>query len=469
MDGDDRISFLPEDIKLSILSRLVIKEAVRTSALARSWRYTWTRLPSLCLGRYLDRLGDTSEDFDFRPVSSTWIQRVNHLVSSLQGPFLLFQLSLLLNKNIVPSNRPQRLLDLLFQKGGVQTLHLCCEYSNTMTEPDQPAPFFMNIPLPVPVPYRFDSYHHSHKVKLRLPPFHSLKVLLLEGCQLVLPDQFRGLHSLTALSLSDVIISHHHLHLLLDTSKNLTTFKFVAQDLDLVPHLSLNISLPLLTNVEFVITEMVDKICLVSTPRLEQAYISVGGFESKKLAWVTLGLLNGVSMVSSLSLDSHVLETLSLLALPISFSFPQLKSLVLPLHVDTLDKRTCDVFHWLLKSIPFLEELHLKVLSFSEQTEGVATQMRELLVKKQNGISCLNQTLKRVTISMYVLRKVMAGITVVKFFLLNAKVLKLMKILYPDNNDELSMIEELKKVEVASSDAKVVMYNTTTEVTVNVK
>ncbi|KAJ1685009.1 hypothetical protein LUZ63_016399 [Rhynchospora breviuscula] len=463
----DRISFLPEDIKISILSRLVLKEAVRTSVLARSWRHTWTLLACLRLGRHLDPLGDTSKDFDSRPVSSTWIQRVNHLVSSLRGPFLLFELSLLFLLDMVPSNLLQRLLHLLLQKGGVQTLDLCFCYSDAVTQP-QPAPFFLNLPLPVPVPLRLHPYH-SHKVKVRLPPFHSLKVLQLEGCQLLLPNKFQGFHSLTTLSLSNVIISNLHLHLLLDTSKNLTTFKFVAQDLDLAPDLSLNISLPLLTNVEFRINEMVDKICLVSTPLLEQAYISVRNFESKKLTQVTLGLLTGVSMVSSLRLDSHVLQTLSLLALPFSFSFPQLKCLAFFLNVDTLDKRTCDVFHWLLKSMPFLEELHLKLLSFSKKTEGVATLMRELLVKKQNGISCLDQSLKRVTISMYLLLKVMTGITVVKFFLLNAKVLKLMKILYSGDDDELSMIEELKKVEVASSDAKVVMFNITTKVTVNVK
>ncbi|KAJ4752613.1 hypothetical protein LUZ62_087018 [Rhynchospora pubera] len=463
----DRISFLPEDVKISILSRLVVKEAVRTSVLARSWRHIWTLLPSLRLGRYRDSLGDTCNDFDHSTVSSTWIQRVNHLVSSLQGPFLLFELSLLFVLDMVPSNLLQRLLHLLLQKGGVQTLDLSFSYSDKVMPP-QPAPFFLNLPLPVPVPLRLHSYH-SLKVKVWLPPFHSLKVLQLEGCQLVLPNQFQGFHSLTALSLSDVIISNHHLHLLLDTSKNLTTFKFYARNLDLVPDLSLNISLPLLTNVNFEINEMVDKICLVSTPLLEQAYISVGNFESKKLAQVTLGLLNGLSMVSSLHLDSHVLETLSLHALPSSFSFPQLKCLTFILKVDTLDKRTCDVFHWLLKSMPFLEELHLQLLSFSKQTEGVATLMRELLVKKQNGFSCLNQSLKRVTISMYLLLNLMSGLTVVKFFLLNAKMLKLMKILYSDDDDELSMIEELKKVEVASSDAKVVMFNIRTEVTVDVK
>ncbi|KAJ4802425.1 F-box family protein [Rhynchospora pubera] len=438
----DRISFLPEEIKISILSCLQVKDAIRTSTLARSWRHVYTLLPSLRLGcfRDRDRLGDTSKDFDSCPVSSSWMQRVNHVVSSLQGPFLDFQLSL--HADFIPSSLLQSLLDLLFQKGGVQMLHLHCHYS-----------------------------FHSHKVIVRLPPFHSLKVLRLSGCQLILPKKFRGFHfhCLTTLSLYNVLISNHHLQLLLDTSKNLTTLMFYARDLDdLAPDISLNISfLPFLTYAQFGINVMVDKICLVSTPRLEEAHITVNSYVSEKLARVTLGLLTGVSMVSSLHLDCGVLKALSLLALPFSFSFPQLKCLMFFLNVASMDQRTRDVLHWLLKSMPFLEELDVKLLSFTKQTEGVATLMRELLVTKQNGVPCLDQTLKSVTIHLNLLKEVMTGISVVKFFLLNAKVLKLLKILYYDN--ELSLVEELQKVEVASLDAKVVMFNTKTKVTVNVK
>ncbi|KAJ4775562.1 F-box family protein [Rhynchospora pubera] len=434
----DRISFLPGEIKISILSCLQVKDAIRTSTLARSWRHVYTLLPSLRLGCFRDRLGDTSKDFDSRPVSSSWMQRVNHVVSSLQGPFLDVQLSL--HVDVIPSSLLQSLLDLLFQKGGVQMLHLHCHYS-----------------------------FHPHKVIVRLPPFHSLKVLWLSGCQLILPNKFRGFHfnCLTTLSLYNVLISNHHLQLLLDTSKNLTTFKFYAGYLDLNPHISLNISLPFLTYAQFGINVMVDKICLVSTPRLEEARITVNSYVSEKLARVTLGLLTGVSMVSSLHLDCEVLKALSLLALPFSFSFPQLKCLMFFLNVASMDERTRDVLHWLLKSMPFLEELNVKLLSFTKQTEGVATLMRELLVTKQNGVPCLDQTLKSVTIHLNLLKEVMTGISVVKFFLLNAKVLKQMKILYHDN--ELSLVEELQKVEVASLDAKVVMFNTKTKVTVNVK
>ncbi|XP_030460512.1 F-box/FBD/LRR-repeat protein At1g13570-like [Syzygium oleosum] len=43
----DKISQLPRDITDQILSRLPIKEAVRTSILSRKWRYKWSSVPQL--------------------------------------------------------------------------------------------------------------------------------------------------------------------------------------------------------------------------------------------------------------------------------------------------------------------------------------------------------------------------------------------------------------------------------------
>ncbi|ESR49055.1 hypothetical protein CICLE_v10033921mg [Citrus x clementina] len=38
---DDRIGKLPDDILISILSRLTIDEAARASVLSYRWRYSW--------------------------------------------------------------------------------------------------------------------------------------------------------------------------------------------------------------------------------------------------------------------------------------------------------------------------------------------------------------------------------------------------------------------------------------------
>ena len=41
------MSELPEEIVVSILSRLSLREAVRTSVLSKPWRYVWTSIPAL--------------------------------------------------------------------------------------------------------------------------------------------------------------------------------------------------------------------------------------------------------------------------------------------------------------------------------------------------------------------------------------------------------------------------------------
>ncbi|KAF8024308.1 hypothetical protein BT93_F1483 [Corymbia citriodora subsp. variegata] len=47
MNELDKISQLPRDVTDQILSRLPIKEAVRTSILSRKWRYKWSSIPQL--------------------------------------------------------------------------------------------------------------------------------------------------------------------------------------------------------------------------------------------------------------------------------------------------------------------------------------------------------------------------------------------------------------------------------------
>ncbi|KAL9226944.1 hypothetical protein vseg_002699 [Gypsophila vaccaria] len=49
-EGRDRITELPEDIKRHILSFLCTRDALATSCLSRTWRYTWVSLPCLNFG-----------------------------------------------------------------------------------------------------------------------------------------------------------------------------------------------------------------------------------------------------------------------------------------------------------------------------------------------------------------------------------------------------------------------------------
>lgn len=90
-------------------------------------------------------------------------------------------------------------------------------------------------------------------------------------------------------------------------------------------------------------------------------------------------------------------------------------------------------------------------------------------MKKQDGSRCLNQSLTSVTIKMSKLN-VITSIWMIRFLLLNANVLKLMRIEYNKGCEvEPSMIEELCKAKVTSSDAKLVIWRCEERVKINVK
>ncbi|KAJ4765534.1 F-box family protein [Rhynchospora pubera] len=427
----DRISALPVDIKVSILSRLVVKDAVRTSALARSWRHLWTLLPCLRLGYVGDKLGVTT--------GSRWLERVHHLVSSLKGPLVDLELFHSgfhsLHKNVSPLIH--RLLDLLLQKGGLEKLSLYIET------------------------------HGQPPVLIHLPYFPHLKVLRLDCCHLVLPAGFQGFNRLTTLTLKYAKISNDDLHVLIHTSPNLTTLSMF----DIVPStvpLSLNISMPLLKYLEFRINVPGEKVSVISAPSLEEAHFNYLRCSdgSLNMAQATLRLVMSVATVSTLNLSFDVLKYFSLVTLPCNFTFPRLRCLKLSLLINAnINKRTHDAFIWFLRSMPLLEELELLLSSYTSLNNRAAIQLKDLLAKNNNAFFCLNQTLKTVRINTGYLDDVITGITLVKFFLLNAKVLKLMKIACWESygmqpSFQARMIEEMPKVEV-SSDAKVIFEDIT--------
>ncbi|KAJ4765539.1 F-box/FBD-like domain protein [Rhynchospora pubera] len=440
MEEGDRISILPLEIKLSILSGVEVRDAVRTSALAQSWRHLWTLLPCLRVAYIRDKLGVPGHDYDMT-ASATWMGRVHRLLSSLRGPIFHFELTHSGLPYFVDDQSPlfQSLLHLLLLKGGLETFHLSVEWGRAV---------------------------------IFLPSFSSLKRLQLYGCHVILPAAFRGFSRLTTLDLFSVKISNDDLDLLIRTSNNLTTFV----KLDCVTSedsLSVNLNFPLLRHLNFSINESVDEVSVIFAPCLEQAHISLSctNYNPEKLARMILRLVTSVAVVSSLNLSVDVLEYFSIVALPFNFTFPRLRYLKFLLNIDTMDKKIYDAFIWLIRSMPYLEELEIELRNDdSSHGNSIAILMRELLINKHDGFACLDQTLRSVTISIVGKLDVVSSITMIQFFLLNANVLKLLKIEYlMIYEDALSMIEELQKAEVTSSDAKVVMFDRIYRFTINVK
>lgn len=94
---EDRLSGLPDDIIVSILSRLTLKEAVRTSVLSERWKNMWTWTTGSLDFHYSDKpSSDYIFDFHFMRRSILYqkaplvegrrfVARVNHVLSLHQG------------------------------------------------------------------------------------------------------------------------------------------------------------------------------------------------------------------------------------------------------------------------------------------------------------------------------------------------------------------------------------------------
>ncbi|XP_012840086.1 PREDICTED: F-box protein At5g03100-like [Erythranthe guttata] len=129
-DDNDRISRLPDDVLVGILSLLLLKEAGRTSVLSYRWINLWKHIPSLDFdpGRRSELIGSD--------VLTKYLKWVDSVISSHKSPTLKqFRISFPLSKS--NSNSITRWLEFAFSKH-VQRLELdfCIYFINTNRFPE---------------------------------------------------------------------------------------------------------------------------------------------------------------------------------------------------------------------------------------------------------------------------------------------------------------------------------------------
>ncbi|XP_072985753.1 uncharacterized protein [Typha latifolia] len=220
--------------------------------------------------------------------------------------------------------------------------------------------------------------------------------------------------------------------------------------------MSIEISSPSLYDLHIVIGDTVRDARVRFAPTLECARISVCCPEWRRFASDYIKILGDLTGVTSLSLCGTSLACLSLVPAPATMVLPFHKLIVLELRIGTISKEICDGFACLLRLMPHLELLEI------EGAYGRPDQLGpppEDYWEKQEPFHCLNHSLKRVYTN-YINLDDVHIMRIIRFILLNAKVLQLMDIGYSDHSEvQLQILEELNKLQMASSHGKLVFYS----------
>lgn len=185
---EDRISDLPADLIDKILLLLPIRDAARTSALARNWRYQWKSIPELVFS------GNTAP----HPLRNgrSMVDIIGHVLRSHVGPILKFKIC---HEEVRDSRAVNSWIRHLLRT------HLK-EFS-------------------------FCNFHRSARyISNRLFAFHDLVHLQLTGCAIRLPARFQGLKKLESLELIHVASTQDDIQRLISSSPRLT--KLSLQHLD---------------------------------------------------------------------------------------------------------------------------------------------------------------------------------------------------------------------------------------------
>lgn len=85
----DRISNLPGHVIDQILSRLPIRDAVRSSVLSRKWRYKWATIPCLVFDNHCFNFSSQDQSF----IKNKLVNIIDHVLLLHNGPIHKFKLS----------------------------------------------------------------------------------------------------------------------------------------------------------------------------------------------------------------------------------------------------------------------------------------------------------------------------------------------------------------------------------------
>ncbi|KAI4317400.1 hypothetical protein L6164_025269 [Bauhinia variegata] len=407
--GPDLISDLPDSIIEIILTKLPIRDAVKTSILSTKWRYKWATIIELkidekCFPHWLH---------DERKL----VKFITRLLLLHQGPIHKFQIA-----NLYLDCYPE--IDqwlLVLSRNDIKELVLQLAL--------EPAIEWYQIPSCL-----FNCKKLTH--------------LELNYCCLNPPLNFKGFKCLKSLILSEVYISAKAIEILVSSCPLLESLSLIEIDF-----LVLRIRAPNLKCL-YLRSELCD-ICLEDTPLLIEASIDMNGeiynFENdvKMLSFNFIESLNRLPTLESLIGHSCFTKYLSLgnfaRTRPTTYN---LKIIELG-DVSFVDLEEIRVVLRLITNSPNLEQLYISRIFMETDVDAP-----DFDLKKECTSEC---TLKHLEIvELEFINGIWNEIQFIKFLLGNSPVLKSMTIMNSLNGaDKRKMFIELKKVRWASARAAI--------------
>ncbi|KAA8534056.1 hypothetical protein F0562_031573 [Nyssa sinensis] len=433
-NSDDRISQLPDDIIISILSRLPLKEAVFTSVLSRRWRYLWTCITGLSFDsdEALDKIATEPKSRNGeRPKYINWVNRVmrQHTGPTIDEFRICFDLDRTSKCAIdrwikfAVAKRVQKLeLDLL-------------ENGESLRQPSRNYTF----PYKLVGPAKGSSLKHPSSI--------------LPG---VSPSTFAGFKSIKFLSFKCVNVSGEVFEYFLSNcpvlqylsihgSGDLVNVRVAGPTL-MLKYLEIVFCLGIET-IEICDTNLISfsylgpgiNLLLSNVPMLDEISIGEGfsGFENNVFYQISCCL----SHLEILTLDIYrPEENIKLVAFP---EFPKLKQLILK--VGAWDDDSLLEFTSLIKACPCLQRFVLQLIWMSPSK-------RRKKMRKAAG--CPHQYLKLVEMVGYYGR--ISDVELAMYFIENA--IALQKIVIDPRNQILERtpvgVDEINREEAARSHAK---------------
>ncbi|XP_049391757.1 F-box/FBD/LRR-repeat protein At1g13570-like [Solanum stenotomum] len=402
----DRISNLPINAIDDILTRLPLRDAVRTSILSRKWRYAWAKVPKLTLDESLWK------DLSTREVRVKLGRILLHLFSLRQGPIKECRIS-------IPKSKYFPEVDnLIFFLSRNEIEYLVLE-------------------LP-----------KGEKYKLPSSIFTSSKMrhLTLQYCVINLPTTFQAFGKLLRLQLFNVSISEKHLEKLISRCPLLEDMELDISN----PLYYIQVNAPNLKFLNF--GSKIISICFKTTPLLADVSIMADNVNHGPLEdgvnhgpvelivaddvnrdFVERGTCNLVEFfgslpaIKNLRLDHFIIKTLiaGIDEIPMKLPMPLLnlkKIYLFDICLSGLDE--IRFLLCLIKSSPYLEEIVIINQAINNERGDDLTAFKVLEAKYDSGIK-LNRLTK---VRLIDIRGTKAEMEFIKLLLATSPVLEKMMI-----------------------------------------